>query len=76
MFRVHYRPPEALPSHQRDFPPRQASKELPGAEGSNGLALMVAWYVAALIAGIVFLGHLTATTIPQTATAETIDGRW
>ena len=75
MFRVHYRPPESLPPHQRDFPPRQASKELPGAEGSNGLALMVAWYLVALIVGLVLLGHLTATTIPNAATAETIVGR-
>ena len=75
MFPVHYRPPESLPAHQRDFPPRQASKERLGAEGSNGLALMVAWYLVALIAGIFLLGHLAATTGPNTATAETMVGR-
>jgi hypothetical protein len=75
MLRVHYRAPESLPSHQRDFPPRRASREIPGAEGSYQLSLMVAGYLVALLAGIVLLGHLTATTIPNTATAETIVGR-
>ena len=75
MLRVHYRDPESLPAHQRDFPPRQAPKQLPSAEGSNGLALMVAWYLVALIVGIVLLGHLTATTMPNAATAEAIVSR-
>ena len=48
---------------------------MPGAEGSHQLALMVAWYLVALIAGIVLLGHLTPTSIPNIATAKTIDDR-
>ena len=75
MLRVNYRAPESLPSHQRDFPPRRPSGEIPGAEGSHQLALMVACYLLALFAGIVLFGHLTAATIPNTVTAEIIAGR-
>ena len=71
MFRVNYHPPEALPSHQRDFPARP-SGEIPGAEGSHQLAFMVAFYVVAVIAGIVLLGQLA---IPNTTTAEVVVGR-
>ena len=39
MLRVHYRAPESLPSHQRDFPPRPPPSELPGAEGVRGQVL-------------------------------------
>ena len=74
MFRVNYRPPEALPPHQRDFPPR-AARELPGAEGSHQLAFLVASYVAALIAGIVLLGQLTPSTIPATASTQVVVAR-
>jgi hypothetical protein len=75
MLRVHYRPPESLPPHQRDFPSRKTSGEIPGAEGSNQLALLVAWYLVALIAGIVLFGHLASPIIPNTVTAEMVAGR-
>ena len=74
MFRVHYRAPESLPSHQRDFPPA-TSGEIPGAEGSHQLAFMVACYVVALIAGIFLLGQLAASNIPNTTSAEAVVGR-
>lgn len=74
MFRVNYRRPEDLPFHQRDFPAR-ASREIPGAEGSHQLAFMVAFYVVAVIAGIILLGQLAASSIPNTTTAEVVVGR-
>ena len=74
MFHVNYPPPEALPSHQRDFPAR-ASGEIPGAEGSHQLAFMVACYVAALLAGTILLGQLAASNIPNTTSAEVVVGR-
>ena len=75
MLRVHYRAPEALPSHQRDFPARPPSVELPGADGSNQLALLVALYLFALIGGIVLLGKITSTAIPNTVSAEILADR-
>jgi len=81
MFRVNYRSPEALPLHQRDFPPRGASENREDrdvsrrAEGSHQLALMVALYLVAMVGGIVLLGNLTATIIPNTMSAEILAGR-
>ena len=59
MLRVNYMRPEQMPPHQRDFPRREQS-ELPGAAGSRALALMVAWYLVAMFAGILLLDYLTA----------------
>ena len=75
MLRVHYRAPESLPSHQRDFPPRQPSGEISGAEGSHQLSFMVACYVVALLAGTILLGQLAASNIPNTTSAEVVVGR-
>lgn len=74
MLRVHYRAPESLPSHQRDFPQRRPSGEIAGAEGWHQLAFMVACYVVALIAGTVLLGQLAASNIPNTASADVVVG--
>jgi hypothetical protein len=63
MLRVNSLPPEQIPRYQRDFPRR----ELPGAN-ARALALMVAWYLVAMFAGILLLGHLTAPVAPNTAT--------
>jgi hypothetical protein len=68
MFRINYLSPEQMPPHQRDFPRKERS-ELPGAAGSHGLALMVAWYLVAMLAGILLLGYLTASERPSTTTA-------
>jgi hypothetical protein len=68
MLRINYMRPEQMPPHQRDFPRRQQS-ELSGAAGSRGLALMVAWYLVAMFAGILLLGYLTASERPRTTTA-------
>jgi len=69
MFRINYMRPEQMPPHQRDFPRREQIEELPGAAGSRGLAMMVAWYLVAMFAGILLLGYLTAPQRPSTATA-------
>ena len=69
MFRINYLRPEQMPPHQRDFPRREHFEELPGAAGSRGLALMVAWYLVAMFAGILLLGYLTASERPSTTTA-------
>jgi hypothetical protein len=75
MFRFHYHAPDSLPAHQRDFPPSPPLGEIPGAEGSHQLAFLVACYVAALLAGIVLLGQLAASNIPNTTSAEVVVGR-
>jgi hypothetical protein len=75
MLRVHYRPPESLRSHQRDFPPRRPSGEIAGSEGSLQLAFVVACYVVVLFAGIVLLGQLAASNIPNTTSDEVVVGR-
>ena len=75
MLRVHYRAPESLPSHQRDFPPRRPAGEITGAEGSLQLAFMVACYVVALLAGTILLGQLAASNIPNTTSAQVVVGR-
>ena len=69
MFRINYLRPEQMPPHQRDFPRREQLDELPAGAGSGALALMVAWYLAAMFAGILLLGYLTASERPSTTTA-------
>lgn len=66
MFRVHYRQPEALPPHQRDFPPREPSEERMGGDGSWQLALMVGLYLVAMCAGLALLVGVTSQTEPNT----------
>jgi hypothetical protein len=78
MFRVHYRRPESLRLHQRDFPPRRLSDDReasPWADGSYHLALMVVVYLLATVSGIIFLGHLTTAATTDIATAETTAAR-
>jgi hypothetical protein len=72
--RVNYRPPEALPPHQRDFPPRRPSKEMQR-DGSGQLVLMVALYLVALCIGLAALVRLTPGTEPNVVTAEIMAGR-
>jgi len=69
MFRINYLRPEQMPPHQRDFPRQEQIEELPGAAGSRELAMMVAWYLVAMFAGILLLGYLTASERPSTTTA-------
>ena len=66
MFRVNYRRPEDLPSHQRDFPPRALAQH---GDGSGQLALMVGLYLLAMSAGLALLVGVTPLTQPNTAIA-------
>jgi hypothetical protein len=68
MYRNNDLRPEQMPPHQRDFPPKERS-ELRSADGSRALALMVAWYVVAMFAGILLLGLLTASESPRITSA-------
>jgi len=67
MYRINYLPPEQMPPHERDFPRRQQSEAVPGADGSHTLAVMVAWYIVAMFAGIFLLGYLAAPVPPETS---------
>ena len=67
MYRINDLPPEQMPPHERDFPRREQSAEVPGAEGSHTLAVMVAWYLVAMFAGIFLLGHFAAPVPPETS---------
>ena len=68
MLPVHYRPPETLPGHHRDFPPRDPSGSGPSfpAKSHNrvpqSLIPMVVGYLLAMIGGIVLLNLLTPVT--------------
>jgi hypothetical protein len=76
MDRVNYRPPEALPPHQRDFPPREPPEGTQHSDdGSWQLALMVGAYLVAMCAGLVLLVGATSQTEPNTTTAEIMAGR-
>ena len=74
MFRVHYRAPKSLPSHQRDFPPGGHQEKFLAQRVRTNL---LSWlrYVVALIAGTVLLGQLAASNIPNTTSAEVVVGR-
>jgi hypothetical protein len=68
MLRVNDLPPEQMPTHHRDFP-RQAQPEIVvRTSDSHGLLLLVCGYLVALFAGILLLGHLTASPHPTAAT--------
>jgi hypothetical protein len=76
MFRVNYRRPESLPSHQRDFPPREPPVELQGRgdDGSWQLALMVGAYLVAMCVGLALLVRVIPDAVPNTDTAEILAG--
>ena len=74
MYRINYLPPEQMPPHERDFPPREPSELVPGADGSHALAVMVAWYLVAMFGGIVLLGHLSAPVVPPETSAVAVKG--
>ena len=79
MLRVHYRPPEMLPSHQRDFPPREVPGDLLHVRDTRFLLLMVFGYLVAMLGGIVLLTALspvTQVTMHHTETADVkVSGR-
>jgi hypothetical protein len=71
MLRVNYKRPEEMPSHHRDFPERYHLEEPRAVSESQGLGLLVAGYLIAMLAGILLLGHLTRTPSPAGAAAVT-----
>lgn len=72
MLRVNYLPPEQMPAHQRDFPRQGQRVDMPTAEGSRGLGLMVLGYLVAMMGGIILLGQLTAPASRSSATSITV----
>jgi hypothetical protein len=76
MFRVHYRRPEDLPPHQRDFPPRAPAEGVQrSGDGSGQLALLVGFYLLAMCLGLAALVGLAPSVVPNTAIAEIVAGR-
>ena len=86
MLRVHYRPPELPPSHQRDFPPLEQASDLllhvrnteqaPDplhARDTRFLLLMVFGYLVAMLGGIALLTALSPVTHVTTHHTETAD---
>ena len=73
MLRVHYRPPETLPPHHRDFPAREVVPDHLHVRDSRLLLLMVAGYLLTMLGGVVLLHALSPvslTTIHPTETAD------
>jgi hypothetical protein len=68
-----------LPSHQRDFPPREQAPDLLHVRDTRLLLLMVFGYLAAMLGGIVLLtalSPLTHVTMHHTETADVkVSGR-
>ena len=62
MLRVHYRPPEMLPSQQRDFPPREAAGDPLHVRDTRFLLLIVFGYLVIMFGGIVLLTALSPVT--------------
>ena len=71
MLRVHYRPPEMLPSHQRDFPPREQAPDLLHVRDTRFLLLIVFGYLVVMLGGIVLLTALSPVTHVTTHQTET-----
>ena len=67
MYRINYLPPEQMPAHQRDFP--REGQAISTADGSRMLGLMVAWYLVAMLGGILLL--FLTTPAPKTSIATT-----
>ena len=73
MLRVHYRQPETLPPHQRDFPSRETAPDHLHVRDTRFLLLMVTGYVFAMLGGVVFLHALTPVTHTILHSTETAD---
>ena len=69
MFPVHHRPPEHMPTHERDFPRRDGQYERAATDGSRVLGLMVAVYILAMLGGIgllrIFMAPPSYSTIER-----------
>ena len=77
MLRVHHRPPELLPPHQRDFPPRETTvpelSDTLHVRDTRLLMLVVTGYVLSMLGGIIVLHALSPVshaTIHPSGTAD------
>ena len=73
MLPVHYRAPETLPSHHRDFPTRDKAPDPLHVRDTRFLLLMVTGYVLAMLGGVALLHALspvTQATIHPTEAAD------
>ena len=75
MLRVHYRPPEMLPSHQRDFPPREQPPDPLHVRDTRFLLLMVLGYLVVMLGGIVLLTALSPVTHVTAHHTEAADAK-
>ena len=66
MFRVHYLPPDQMPSHQRDFPREGQHIEI-ARDGSRRLGLLILCYLVAIFAGIGLVGTFADNATTTTA---------
>ena len=73
MLRVHYRSPETLPSHQRDFPAQPAAPDHLHVRDTRFLLLMVTGYVVVMLGGVVLLHALSPVTLATIHPAGTAD---
>jgi hypothetical protein len=72
---VHHRPPETLPSHQRDFPSRGKAPDILHVRDTRTLLLMVAGYLMAMLGGIVLLAALSPVTQSTMHVTEVRDAK-
>jgi hypothetical protein len=77
VLRVHYRPPESLPPHHRDFPAREAVPDhMPDhlhMRDTRFLWLMVAGYLLTMLGGIILLQAISPVTRTMIHSTETAD---
>ena len=73
MLLVHYRSPETLPPHQRDFPPGEWPPDPLHVRDTRFLLLMVFGYLMAMLGGIVVLHALSPVTNETTHPTEAAD---
>lgn len=73
MLPVHYRPPETLPPHQRDFPTRHKAPDILHVRDTRFLLLLVTGYVLTMLGGVVLLHALSPVTQATTHPTEEVD---
>ena len=73
MLRVHYRPPEMLPPHQRDFPPRDAAPDILHVRDTRFLMLLVTGYILAMLGGVILLHALSPVSHATVHPLDTAD---
>jgi hypothetical protein len=72
---VHYRLPETLPPHHRDFPPRDRVPDPLHVRDTRFLLLLVFGYLVAMLGGVVVLNVLTPATQATMHPMEAADAK-